>query len=284
MGINETLRHFDTWNMDMQPLVQLVDDKGIALPIVFLQCVLRRDLQQSLHLDFELLFNISQHVEAVSNEYLRFNTPAQLCVSVHSAYYLVNNMFEKLIDDFEMFAVFFTLMISKYQHPGLTNEFLVKTRHGRALRYNDSSVQESYVCAQVTKLLRDPEYNFLLLLEEIHVEAFRKLIISLVLKLDIAKHFDFLSRLQTKLASDRYPSTLTWLAFVTKYNRARRATKAMIASRSSSRYYGAPISPGRARRRRCHRVGQTNLQRSSSRRATSRSRWVYRSRQHPTVT
>lgn len=217
--INETLRHFETWNMDMQPLVQLVDDKGIALPIVFLQCVLRRDLQQSLHLDFELLFNISQHVEAVSNEYVRFNTPAQLCVSVHSAYYLVNNIFEKLIDDFEMFAVFFTLMISKYQHPGLTNEFLVKTRHGRALRYNDSSVQESYVCAQVTKLLRDPEYNFLLLLEEIHVEAFRKLIISLVLKLDIAKHFDFLSRLQTKLASDRYPSTLTWLAFVTKYNR-----------------------------------------------------------------
>jgi hypothetical protein len=43
-----------------------------------------------------------------------------------------------------------------------------------------------------------------------------------VLKLDIARHFDLLSRLQTKLASDRYPDGTTWLSFVTKYSRVPR--------------------------------------------------------------
>jgi hypothetical protein len=216
-GINETLRNFDTWNMDSHPLIQLVE--GNALPIIFLQIVMRKELHTTLQLDFELLFNISRHVQSVANAHVAFNTPAQLCLNVHSVYYLTVNHFEKLIDDLEMFVTFFSVLVSKYQHPGLTNDFLVKTRHGRALRYNDSSVQESHVLANVTKLLSNPEYNFLILLEPLHVDAFRKLMIALVLKLDIAKHFDLLSRLQTKLASDRYPNSETWLAFVTKYTR-----------------------------------------------------------------
>merc|ERR1719426_285462 len=117
--------------------MQLVE--GNALPIIFLQTVMRKELQQSLQLDFELLFNISRHMAAVSIEHVPFNGSALMCLNVHSAYYLVVNAFEKLIDDFEMFAVFFSILVSKYQHPGLTNDFLVKTRHGRALRYNDQA-------------------------------------------------------------------------------------------------------------------------------------------------
>jgi hypothetical protein len=206
--------------MDVNPLIQVVEIN--AVPLIFLQTVMRKELHQSLQLDFELLFNISKHIALVSREHVPFNGPGLMCLNAHSVYYLTVNNFEKLIDDFEMFAVFFSVLVSKYQHSGLTNDFLVKTRHSTALRYNDITVQESQVLARFTKLLSNPEYNFLILLEALHVDAFRKLVILLVLKLDIARHFDFLSRLQTKLASDRYPDGQTWLNFVTKFSRVPR--------------------------------------------------------------
>jgi len=59
-------------------------------------------------------------------------------------------------------------------------------------------------------LLSDPECNFLYMMERTHADSFRALMIRVILKMDLSQHFNHLSRLQTKLASDIYPGTKTW--------------------------------------------------------------------------
>jgi hypothetical protein len=222
--IEQMLSGFDLWSIDLQPALDMVESNALA--VIFSRCMMCHNLIPELKLDFELLFNACQHVQLASHPHVQFHSPAHACVMLHAVHYFLLHDLDRMVDSFEMFALFFSCIAVHYAHPGLTNEFLVKIRHPRALRYNDVAVLENYNLSRITMLLSDPECNFMLQMEPFHVDAFRALIIKVILKMDMSQHFEQLSRLQTKLASDKYPTSETWMDLITKHNRLPKAEEA----------------------------------------------------------
>jgi len=206
--IEQALANFDMWNIDLQPVVNLVEANAIA--VIFLRCMMRHDILQNLTLDFERLFNACQHMQLAAHPHVVFHGASHVCAMIHAVHYFCIHDFKLLTDDFELFVLFFSCMAVHYAHPGFTNEFLVKIRHPRAMRYNDRAVLEMHNLSRVTMLMSDPECNFLFLMERMHADSFRALLIRVVLKMDISQHFNQLSTLQTKLASEMYPGDKTW--------------------------------------------------------------------------
>jgi hypothetical protein len=196
------------WNVDLQPVVSLVEANAIA--VIFLRCMMRHDILQNLSLDFERLFNSCQHVQLASHPHVHFHGSAHACSMIHAVHYFCIHDFKLMTDEFELFTLFFSCLAVHYAHPGFTNEFLVKIRHPRAMRYNDCAVLEMHNLSRVAMLLSDPECNFLYQMERVQADSFRALLIRVILKMDTSEHFNHLSRLQTKLASEIYPSQKTW--------------------------------------------------------------------------
>lgn len=90
------------------------------------------------------------------------------CCSIHAAavthmtYMLITHgsMPETLIDKTVLFSSLFSAMGHDFEHEGLNNDFLIKTHHPYALRYNDQSPLENHHSAAACALAWDPEYQF----------------------------------------------------------------------------------------------------------------------------
>lgn len=76
----------------------------------------------------------------------------------------------------ELLACYLAAAIHDYQHPGLTNDFLINTFHALALQYNDKSPLESYHTAAGLTLLHKPATAFLPHCTREELAALRKLV------------------------------------------------------------------------------------------------------------
>jgi hypothetical protein len=59
----------------------------------------------------------------------------------------------------QLFSFLFSAIIHDMAHPGKNNAFLINTQHEFAIRYNDTSVLESFHVSQAYFLMRDPTYD-----------------------------------------------------------------------------------------------------------------------------
>lgn len=91
--------------------------------------------------------------------------------------------------------------VHDYQHEGLSNDFLVKSGHERAIRYNDRHVNENHHVAAAFDVLLRPECNFLEHLPTADFRRLRSLVIALVLGTDMAQHGALLKSVQELLGN-----------------------------------------------------------------------------------
>ena len=54
---------------------------------------------------------------------------------------------------------FISNLIHDYEHPGFTNQFVIRTKHPLAIRYNDSSVLENHHIAASFQIYMQEENN-----------------------------------------------------------------------------------------------------------------------------
>jgi len=73
-----------------------------------------------------------------------------------------------------------------FEHPGRTNDFLVKTGHERAVCYNDRHVNENHHAARSFALLQRPGLDFLAALPREDFRRLRGLFVELILATDMA--------------------------------------------------------------------------------------------------
>ncbi|KAL3155900.1 putative 3',5'-cyclic phosphodiesterase pde-3 [Trebouxia sp. C0010 RCD-2024] len=85
-----------------------------------------------------------------------------------------------------------------YEHGGLNNDFLIKTAHPLAIRYNDQSPLENHHVAAAAGLLSQDEYRFMKFaaLKSETIMQVRICCINQVLGTDMKKHFDIISRFE----------------------------------------------------------------------------------------
>ena len=67
----------------------------------------------------------------------------------------------KAMSRMQQVATYWSACVHDHEHGGLNNDFLVKTRHPLALTYNDQSPLENHHVASASKLICQPEYQYL---------------------------------------------------------------------------------------------------------------------------
>ncbi|KAJ3329275.1 cAMP-specific 3',5'-cyclic phosphodiesterase 4D, partial [Blyttiomyces sp. JEL0837] len=84
-------------------------------------------------------------------------------------------------------------------HPGYTNQFLIKSRHPMAIMYSDSSVNEFHHSAHLFEKTQKSTVNIFSGLSVDEYDEIRRNIIRLVLCTDMSRHFEYLTKFKTKL-------------------------------------------------------------------------------------
>jgi len=107
--------------------------------------------------------------------------------------------------DITRLACLLAAAVHDFDHLGLSNDFLVRTGHERAIRYNDEHVNEHHHVAAAFALLRRPENDFLSSLPQSSFRQLRCLAIKLVLSTDMADNNRLLSDF-TALVAERSPA------------------------------------------------------------------------------
>jgi hypothetical protein len=125
--------------------------------------------------------------------------------SVHAAdmlqamwVFLNDDRLNGVLTRLELLAVILACTVHDVDHPGVTNAFVVKTRHPLAILYSDISVLECHHAATgITTAERRQLFNKL---GPVY-DDLRKLWIDLVLATDMGKHFEILNRFKSQLAA-----------------------------------------------------------------------------------
>jgi hypothetical protein len=85
--------------------------------------------------------------------------------------------------------------------------FLVNTRSPDAIIYNDQSVLEMFHISGAFRVMHTvPGCDITEFMSRAHYRQFRETMISMVLSTDLKVHFEHLSRLKTRVATDAYAS------------------------------------------------------------------------------
>ena len=103
----------------------------------------------------------------------------------------------------DIFSVFVANIIHDFEHPGYSNQFIVRTKHPLAIRYSDSKVLENHHLASAFNIILNVENcNIMKNLTLPMYNDSRKMIIEIVLNTDMSKHFSLMTTLKTKLGNN----------------------------------------------------------------------------------
>jgi len=112
------------------------------------------------------------------------------------------------LDLFNRFSLLFASAIHDFSHPGVGNDFLVKTGSKIATTYNDTSVLENWHTSQAFSLLRKSEFNFLENVDGATKAIIRGNTIESVLMTDMKRHDEHVKQLQEFIEKEESTSTL----------------------------------------------------------------------------
>jgi hypothetical protein len=140
-------------------------------------------------------FLIKVEKSYIGNSYHNSCHGADVC---HSLFFFLEtaNLLKKL-SEIDLISCIIGALGHDIAHLGLTNRYLVNSRHKLAMRYNDSSVLENMHVALLFKIMQEPGRNLLEELEKEDWISLRKLLIELILHTDMSKHFETLGNFRT---------------------------------------------------------------------------------------
>eukprot|EP00877_Chromochloris_zofingiensis_P000698 jgi/Chrzof1/10629/Cz05g05230.t1 len=113
------------------------------------------------------------------------------------------------LSQLEDFCVIMASVVHDLSHPGVNNDFLVKSRDSTAIVYNDRSVNENMHVSKAFQLaLENPELNiFSKFSDEEYMQA-RRWIVGMVLSTDMAVHYELLNKYKAALSQE--PDERAW--------------------------------------------------------------------------
>jgi len=106
-----------------------------------------------------------------------------------------------------LLACLLAAAVHDYEHKGLSNDFLVKTRDERAICYNDCSVNENHHVAAAFAVMQRHDMNFLSELAPAQYRQVRSMMVDLVLGTDVAEGGKLLKDFNTKMDSAQVQSS-----------------------------------------------------------------------------
>jgi len=153
-----------------------------------------------LNLSVNQFLNFMSSVEDGYHPEHQFHNAEHASDVLHCIYYFstIPNI-AGCFKDLDYLAMYIAACIHDYDHPGVSNKFLVSVGDPLAQLYNDKSVLENHHCSAALKLLNKPGCNFLDRLEKEKKRELRETIIELVLATDLSNHFSYKTSFKQKL-------------------------------------------------------------------------------------
>lgn len=202
-ALDATTLDIDSWNIDV---FQLEEQSRRPLQRSFMAIWQQRDLGR---LCVAPAAKIIGYVEAIEQAYLEnpYHNRLHAADVMLSACYLWSRLAEQdslqnYFAEVDLLVVLVAAAVHDVGHPAVNNEFLVKTRHSMALRYNDRSVLENFHVATAFEMMKNMAVEVLeQRLRFPPIGALRLRVIDMVLATDMAVHQQIIEDLSAEFAS-----------------------------------------------------------------------------------
>jgi len=192
---------FDAWQLDTLALAEATDN----MPLSTLGNYLFEHLGLVDHfcLDQQKLSRFFEHIECGYDNGNPYHNRAHAASVMHTMHALLQHgeLAQAVAgssggsDDaeeggcqIETMACLLAAAMHDYEHLGLSNDFLIRTNHERALAHNDQHVNEHHHSAGAFAVMMRPECNFLTGMPAEDFRRLRGLIIDLILGTDMSSH------------------------------------------------------------------------------------------------
>ncbi|KAJ3220320.1 cAMP-specific 3',5'-cyclic phosphodiesterase 4B [Chytriomyces hyalinus] len=157
-------------------------------------------LLNNLGLDSFKFNNFLATIEGGYHADLAFHNSVHATDVLHCINYMVQlPTIRSIFTDLEMLSLYVAAIIHDFDHPGVSNSFLIATADRRALLYNDKAVLENHHCASAFEVLARKECSFLSTLDRADYKSVRENVVDMVLATDLAQHFTLLTNFKKKV-------------------------------------------------------------------------------------
>eukprot|EP01010_Urceolus_cornutus_P005371 NODE_92_length_2502_cov_22.113331_g73_i0.p1 GENE.NODE_92_length_2502_cov_22.113331_g73_i0~~NODE_92_length_2502_cov_22.113331_g73_i0.p1 ORF type:complete len:622 (+),score=141.35 NODE_92_length_2502_cov_22.113331_g73_i0:104-1969(+) len=186
--IMKTLQKIDDWDFDVFALQQQASGGSLFM---VMYCLLHKyGLVSHFNIDPMVLSNWCAMVEAGyhNNPYHNSTHAADVTQVLH--YLLYPGGLHKVIKitPEDAMASIMSAGIHDFDHPGLNNNFHVRTGAYLAVLYNDRSVLENHHAASVFELMKDPKFDIFHALTYDQRKECRDTVVEMVLSTDMGNH------------------------------------------------------------------------------------------------
>eukprot|EP00039_Didymoeca_costata_P012973 m.190192 g.190192 ORF g.190192 m.190192 type:complete len:648 (+) comp15638_c0_seq9:126-2069(+) len=189
----EILEDINSWDMDIFGIASL--NAASPMAMISMKIFFERNLFTRLNLNIKTVLTFFVKVDNKYNKYpsTPYHNDLHGADVMHSVHYCLNApVLRNSFSDIEIFATLIAAAVHDVDHPGHTNNFLVKTEHDLAILYNDISVLENHHISTAFKIMREEDSNILASFSKDDRLTIRKIIIDTVLSTDMSKHTHFL--------------------------------------------------------------------------------------------
>eukprot|EP00899_Mesostigma_viride_P002491 jgi/Mesvir1/12242/Mv00460-RA.2 len=184
------------WNFDSWALLEV----SMGQPILWmgLEVLRRMSLVRQFHLPMNKLVRFLAALDEgmPSNGY---HNSTHIADVTNSLFHLLKSSgVGAYLTRLDMLAVITAALVHDFRHPGLNNDFVVRSSNDLALRYNDLAVLENYHVSEAFFLMAEADLN---ILEGLNVDDFkylRRTVIQIVLASDLKRHFELVEAFKAR--------------------------------------------------------------------------------------
>ena len=116
------------------------------------------------------------------------------CDVLQRVYAIVQTVAADVFSADEKISCYLAAIIHDFEHAGVSNTFLIASKHKLARRYNDKSVWENHHVSAAWDVLTQEECDFLCNMSSAQIAAIRQNVITLVRATDLVKHMKWMKR------------------------------------------------------------------------------------------
>lgn len=217
-AILEALTSVELWSWDVFSFYGVAEDKAFA--ILSMKLFIKYDIYRSCDLNMDTLFNFMNALQEGYSSFIPLHNAVHVIDSVQATHFIYSTAgFDNYLTRVEVFVGFICAFAHDYEHPGLTNQFLIRTKHPKAIRYSDISPLENHHIAAVFKLMRSADLNLFDYMDLDTWSKVRKMMIYIILQSDMANHLEMYTNLQIKIQTGTFPENnfddiVTLMAFI----------------------------------------------------------------------
>eukprot|EP00899_Mesostigma_viride_P005218 jgi/Mesvir1/14698/Mv05355-RA.1 len=186
--LRATLDRAGQWNFDSWELLEV----SMGRPILWMGLEVFR--RMSLMREFRLpLEKLAKFLAALDNGMPSngYHNSTHIADVTNSLFHLLKSSgVGAYLTRLDMLAAVIAALVHDFRHPGLNNDFVVKSADDLALRYNDLTVLENYHVSEAFFLMKEAGLNILEGLNEDDFKYVRRMVIEIVLASDLKRHFE----------------------------------------------------------------------------------------------